>query len=598
MLLNADQQQVVDHDGHSLVVACPGSGKTRVITTKIGALLARHPGARICAVTFTRDASSELKRRAVSEVGEQVFNKQCRVGTFHSLSIKQLRLSNLLGKVASPAEQRAYLKRALALSSPDIPLDIATQMIEKAKTTFGDCPDKSTPLYEAYRGLLERNQVEDLYDVLRRAVELMRTKALPPMPVKFMLVDEFQDTDHVQLAWVMEHVKNGTMVTVVGDDDQSVYGWRGALGYAGMQDFLTQTDGTSITLAINYRCHEEILTAADNLISKNDARVEKRLFAARGKGGRLSSMRYPLRQDEADAAAEMIAKDAIASKKAESFLQSRTVPPGSWAVLSRNRFLLDFLEESLMANGIKYLRSAGESIWNRPPYIFMLGMFKSIQTGATDGVDQALNYALSIRVGQMGAHTTSKELHRQLGSDFYHILDGARLDLDKLEPESAEVIRAFSKRAVGWRNLAREGKFASVIRGVTDWFASFEEKDDRKAFICSIGEVACRLNGTLAQRANALAMPVTGGDAEEEPDGVRLLTMHSSKGLEFKNVWIVGCDVDTIPSPKSDNYEEERRLMYVAMTRAKDNLYFSSIICAEPSPFVLDAGCDPRQLAL
>jgi len=595
MQLNAEQQQVVDHDGHSLVVACPGSGKTRVIISKIGALLARRPGSRICAVTFTRDASAELKRRAVTEIGATTFQKYCRVGTFHSLAIKQLRGSNLLGKVASPGEQRAYLKRALALSSPYITLEIATQMIENAKTTFGDCPDKLTPLYEAYRELLERNKVEDLYDVLRRSVELMRSGTLPPMPVHYMLVDEFQDTDHVQLAWVMEHVKQGTMITVVGDDDQSIYSWRGALGYAGMQDFITQTSGTSITLGVNYRCHEEILSAADRLISKNDARVEKRLFAARGKGGRIVSMRYSLRQDEADAAAETIAKHAVPATKAVSSLQQLTVPPGSWAVLSRNRFLLDFTEEALMVAGIKYRRSASESIWNRPPFVFMLSLFKSIQIGANDGIDQALNHALSIRVGQMAAHTAIKELHSQLGSDFYHILDGAWINLDKLTPEAADVIKGFSKRATGWRNLARDGKFPMVIRGVADWFASFEEKDDKKAFICSIGEVACKVRGTLSQRANALSMPVSSDD-DDEPDGVQLITMHSSKGLEFQNVWIVGCDTDTIPSPKSDNYPEERRLMYVAMTRAKDNLYLSSIISAEPSPFVLDAGCDPRQL--
>lgn len=593
MLLNADQQAAVGHDGHSLVVACPGSGKTRVITIKIGAILKRHPRSRVCAVTFTRDASEELRRRVVSEVGADVFSKRCMVGTFHSLAIKQLRSHNAIGKIISPAEQRAYLKRAMALAAPEMDFEGASQLIEMAKTSFGDHEAKNSPLYEAYCTLLSRNKVEDLYDVLRRSVQLMRSGEVRPINVQFMLVDEFQDTDHVQLAWVMEHVRAGTNVTVVGDDDQSIYGWRGALGYGGMQDFASQTEAKHITLAVNYRCHSEILSAADALISLNDARVPKRLYASRGQGGKVRSLRYADRAAEAEALAQTIQAVAIPIEGPCSALQTLTVPYGDWGVLCRNRFILDLVEEALMGAGIKYRRSASESVWNRPPFVFILSLLRSIQTGATDGIDHALSHALTIRAGHMVAHNTINALHNELGSGFVHLLDATHVAYDDYDSRAAEVVRAFSKRAAGWRQKCHEGKYSMVVRGVTDWFASFEEKEDRRRFITSVGELACKLKGTLVMRANALAARPE-KNPDDEPDGVALFTMHSSKGLEFNNVWIIGCDVDTIPSPKSDNYAEERRLMYVAMTRAKDNLYLSSIITAEPSPFVIDSGYDPR----
>lgn len=593
MQLNADQQAAVGHDGHSLVVACPGSGKTRVITIKIGSLLKRHARSKVCAVTFTRDASEELRRRVVSEIGAETFSRRCMVGTFHSLAIKQLRSHNAIGKIVSPAEQRAYLKRAMALAAPEMDFETAIQLIECAKTSFGDNEAKQSPLYLAYSNLLARNKVEDLYDVLRRSVELMRSGDIKPINVQFMLVDEFQDTDHVQLSWVMEHVKAGTNVTVVGDDDQSIYGWRGALGYGGMQDFASQTDAKQITLAVNYRCHEEILSAADSLISLNDARVPKRLYASRGQGGKVRSLRYADRFAESEALADTIKSVAIPIEGASSALQCLTVPHGDWGVLCRNRFILDLVEEALMAAGIKYRRSASESVWNRPPFVFILSLLRSIQTGANDGIDHALSHALTIRAGHMVAHSTITALHNELGSRFVHLLDDNYVSYDSYDSRAAEVIRAFAKRASGWRQKCHEGKYSMVVRGVTDWFASFEEKEDRRRFITSVGELACKLKGTLVQRANALSSRQE-KDPDEEPDGVALFTMHSSKGLEFNNVWIVGCDVETIPSPKSDNYSEERRLMYVAMTRAKDNLYMSSIITAEPSPFVIDSGYDPR----
>ena len=588
MHLNAEQQQAVEEDGHCLVVACPGSGKTSVITQKISALISRYPASRICAVTFTRDAAAELKRRVASLVGDAVANRRCRIGTFHSLAIKQLRASGQIGKVISPAEQRAYLFRAMNHVDPQMTYEQAAAIIEKAKTTFSDCEEKESALYQTYAEMLSRNKVEDLYDVLRRSVQLMQSGDLPPLPVEYMLVDEFQDTDHIQLAWVMCHVKSGAFVTAVGDDDQSIYGWRGALGYPGMADFAARAPAKIINLSTNYRCRKEILDVADLLISKNEARVPKALFANRSVGGRVVTERYGSRENEAEAVITEALKQATPLKDPNG-LFSYSVEGGVWAVLSRNRFLLDGVELALQEAGLTYFRSAGESMWSRQPFVSMLALMRSVQSGDTDGVDLALNHGISFKVGKAIAKATLDELHKALGSDFSQILDGGEMPYDQLDSEAASVVKTFVACAKGWRNNVRNGRYATTCRGIASWFAKFEDGEDRKELVTKMGEIAAKLSGTLIRRANTLTMQMPDNE-QATPRGVHLYTMHGAKGLEFNNVWIVGADTETIPSPKSVDYAEERRLMYVAMTRAKDNLYLSSAISSKPSPFLADAG--------
>ena len=271
-------------DGHCLVVACPGSGKTRVITTKIGALLKRHPRSRIVAVTFTRESAAELTHRVTEEIGKPLFNAACRIGTFHSLCIRQLRNHNRIGKVAGPGEQVMFVKRAISMASPGMAWEEATGIIERAKGSLDGNEAQETDLYRAYAGLLSKHNVCDLYDVIRDSVRMMRTGEIRPYPAKFLLIDEFQDTDDIQLQWALEHAKAGTNVTVVGRRPEHLrlaWGarlWRYAALYRGHQ-------GEHITLGLNYRCRAEILGAADIVIRHNAARIDKALVAARGPGG-------------------------------------------------------------------------------------------------------------------------------------------------------------------------------------------------------------------------------------------------------------------------------------------------------------------------
>lgn len=599
--LNPEQQAVVDHDGHCLVVACPGSGKTRVIVIKIEHLLATIPKSRVCAVTFTRDAANELKKRLLvsakkrfgHEAAAQIVSRRTRVGTFHSLAIRQLRASGQIGKIASPAEQLAYVHRALAMSEAEIPLEEAVQIIETVKSSRAVVPEEDHPVYQAYASLLKRAQIEDLHDVLRKSLHLMQTGEVPPYPVEYMLVDEFQDTDEIQLAWVLEHVKAGTKVTVVGDDDQSVYSFRHALGYQGMERFREATEARLITLGTNYRCRSEVLSAAGLLIGHNQERIDKSLKAARGPGGSVTSLRFSSRPLEAEAVIEKIWSDVEPYKGDPWFIY--TVSTGKWAVLARSRRTLDCVEQALHARRIRYLRPPSESIWSRQPFVFFISLLRSLQSGEVVGIDQALHFAGL-------AHDHFEMIQEAMQTDLWRLLDGVLPPLDGLPDDAAKTLKKFAGLSTGWRRQVRDGEYNLAILGVSDWFTDRIKGDDERELFKTLTESVGKLSGSLVERVNTLTLPKPenkddGEDDNDSASGVSLMTMHGSKGLEFDNVWIIAAEEGVIPSPKNPVYDEERRLMYVGMTRAKDHLTMTSRVIQSPSPFVIESGYDPRATA-
>ena len=591
MQLNPAQQRAVDCDGHCLVVACPGSGKTRVITIKIGRLLKVYPDCRLLAVTFTRDSANELSRRVIQTIGEPLFRRACRIGTFHALCIRQLRNYGKLGKVATPREQSLFVRRAAAMAEPGMANEEAVAIIERAKGSLDTCPEQKSALYRCYSDLLASHQVSDLYDVVLDSVRLMRSGDIRPYPVRFMLVDEFQDTDPIQYEWVLLHARGGANTTVVGDDDQSIYSFRGSLGVRGMRNFVKDTGAEEITLGSNYRCRSEILSAADRLIRCNVERVEKLLVADRGHGGAILSLRQGARRDEAEAVADAVEEDAIDLGDKANTLFTRTVPDGRWCVLARTRRALDYVERELQIRGIQYYRSPGESFWSRAPYSIMLGLLDSLTSSQTSGLDHAIGHALMATVSKADASDALKKLHSQLGDHFGDIRDGAPINLEGFMANEAQVISELANLVVAWRQQIDAARFAMVIRGVAAWFAKFEMGEENKEIMTSAGETLCRLRGPIQARIQAITGERNKRDVQ--PQGVAILTMHGAKGLEFDHVWIVATEATTIPSSKSPDHEEERRLMYVAMTRAKDTLFMSSILSGHPSPFVIEAGCDP-----
>ena len=351
--LNPQQREVAQLRQHCVAIACPGAGKTKTIATK-AALLLQDSAAMVGAVTFSKDAAIELRERILKAAGDSV-KKRLIAGTFHSLAFKQLKRPGARPlDIASDGDRLGLLIRVMQELGREGKAEDVIPTIEKIKTNFGKCDPNSDDgeLYHAYQDALARNGKIDFQDMLRLAVEGMESGTILPYPFTYLLVDEFQDTDPLQYRWIELHAKAGSIVTVVGDDDQSIYAFREALGYRGMESFIKAFDAKPVVLGSNYRCRSEILAAADLVIRNNVDRIAKTLRAEKGSGGSVLTSRHPDEYEEAMAAVEV--------------LGPRLAKGQSCAILARTNRILDPLEAVCRSYGIKYYRASGPSVLSRP----------------------------------------------------------------------------------------------------------------------------------------------------------------------------------------------------------------------------------------
>lgn len=623
MELSADQNAVVVCDEDCIVLACPGSGKTRVIVKKVARILKDDPGAKVMIVSFTKDSASEIKSRVVKEVGEEAASKIAS-GTFHSISLDQLRRADSSFKptIIGAGQIKQYVQRALnECKITDLTLDDAVALIEEKKMDpeYDAGPDQTGKLFGAYTKLMERNNVIDFADMLSQAVRKMRDGVLPPKDCKYLLTDESQDIDAMQFAWCVEHIKNGAILTAVGDDDQSIYRFRRALGYDGMMRFVEEFEAKPLLLGTNYRCHAEILDAAAKVIQYNTERVKKDLIAARGKGGAVKIWDCKDNKYEAN---------FIIGKILESCEQYQRknpahivhVPPGEWAVLTRNNHNLRVIQMAMQSFGIPHIFS-GKSLWDDRPVCLVLSLLSSLVSGKKDGFDMALHFA-GIDEG------TLTELHKQYGQDFSALFYGSA-KLNQFGEGTAATLKKFIDKVPQWSKALAKERDTLVINGAFDWFIdnlnsnSGEGKNTYakdRASLEAGKEFMCKMNGDLSQRLfkilygdmeteeakkkrekkerekrESKRFGEKEGVEEEGKPGVLLSTLHGSKGLEFKNVWMAQMDDGVIPSEPMDDeeittadYEEERRLFYVGMTRAKDTLHIS--YTKAPSLYIAETG--------
>ena len=301
--LNSEQREAATERGHCLVMACPGSGKTRTLAVKAALLLDSEPLARTCIVTFTKDGASELKRRTIDILdGDAASGNRLIAGTFHGLCYRMLskvRKINLKN-IVSDAEQFHYAERALAeVKIFDVDKHAALSLIEHARSLPHLADARAKLLADVYLDIMRRNGKLDFSDLVIDTIAGLESGAIPPIPAAYMLIDEFQDTDWLQYRWARQHSANGTKITVVGDDDQAIFGWRFAMGYEGMMTFADDHDAHRVVLGHNYRCRSEILDAAGRVIVYNINRVPKTLVAAKGPGGSVGCDEYATIADEA-----------------------------------------------------------------------------------------------------------------------------------------------------------------------------------------------------------------------------------------------------------------------------------------------------------
>lgn len=600
--LNAAQREAVTTPpGHALILAGAGSGKTRVLIHRIGWLLEVEgvPRHGILAVTFTNKAAGELRHRLAQLTGE--LPRGMWVGTFHGLAHRLLRLHWQDAKlpegfqILDSDDQIRLLKRLIAAMELDdtrFPPRQAAWFINSHKDE-GKRPRHLQPqdpvsatfvrIYEEYQAACERSGLVDFAELLLRAHELwlQQPALLEHYRERFrhLLVDEFQDTNRIQYAFIRLLAGDTGKAFVVGDDDQAIYGWRGAR-VENVQQFLRDFPGaTTYRLEQNYRSTGTILSAANAVIDNNPDRLGKQLWTEGADGEPIQLYAAYNEVDEARFVVERV-RDWIA--KGGSAIDC--------AILYRSNAQSRAFEEALIGEQLPYRIYGGLRFFERAEIKDALAYLRLLANRADDA---AFERAVNTPARGIGQRTVEvlRQLARQRNAPLWECALQVQLD-STLQARARNALRGFleliERLDAETRELPLSGKIDHVIArsGLrahyqaesTGALDSKVENLDELVSVASrftAGEDAVAMPELVAFLSYA-ALEAGEGQSEQGEDGVQLMTLHAAKGLEFPLVFLVGMEEGIFPSRRSmeesGRVDEERRLAYVGITRAREQL--------------------------
>ncbi len=607
--LNTAQREAVGTvEGPLLVLAGAGTGKTRVITTRIAHLIARGaPPASILAMTFTNKAAGEMRERVAALVGEAA--RQMTVGTFHAFCARVLRehapvlglprkfticdSSDQLAAVKSAMRELRVHETAMHPSAVHARISLGKNRMETPEAFLaagdGSRDQLVGSVWQRYLEFLSRTRSLDFDDLLLETVRLLRdhepVREHYRQRYRHVLVDEYQDTNHPQYEIVRLIGGEHRNVCVVGDDDQSIYGWRGAdirkiLGFH--HDF---PGAKVVRLQTNYRSTKPILDAANAVIRHNASRHEKALTSARGEGEPVRFLRL---KDETSEAAFVV-------EQMRKLLRVEEATPRDFAILCRTQVQFRPFEAELRANGVPYVVVGGMSFFDRKEVRDVVAFLKLAVNPRDEtsllriintpprgvgkaSIDRVLAFATERGITAAEAFDQAGEiegLSPQSVAGYQalrQVIDGAGL-ADAGRDLVARLERFLE--AVGYRDevtrlyadpMTREARWAGVLEVL-----NFAENHVRRS-----GQPS--LHGFLEE----LTLQGDDGPGEERKDvrdnAVTLMTLHAAKGLEFPHVFLVGLEEGILPHARAvaeNGIEEERRLAYVGITRAMTTLTMS-----------------------
>ncbi|MGV3345758.1 DNA helicase Rep [Enterobacteriaceae bacterium LUAb1] len=632
MRLNASQQHAVDFvTGPCLVLAGAGSGKTRVITTKIAHLIRQcgYQARHIAAVTFTNKAAREMKERVAQTLGRQEA-RGLMIATFHTLGLEIIKREYQAMEIKSSfslfddTDQLALLKE-LTESWQENDKEQLQQLIamisgwkndlmtpEMAAARAKSARDRQfAHCYQQYASYLKSCNVLDFDDLILLPTLLLQRNAAVrerwQQRIRYLLVDEYQDTNTSQYELVKLLVGARARFTVVGDDDQSIYSWRGARPQNLM---LLQQDFPAlqvIKLEQNYRSTSRILKAANILIANNPHVFEKKLFSELGYGTELKVITANHEDHEAErVVGELIAHHFINKTQYQDY-----------AILYRGNHQSRIFEKMLMHNRIPYRISGGTSFFSRPEIKDLLAYLR-VLTNADD--DSAFLRIVNIPRREIGPATLQK-----LGdwaTQRHKSLFVASFDMGLEQRLTGRGLNALQQFTIWLREIAELAEREPVnavrylIRGIDYESWLYETSPSARAAEMRMKNVNMlfqwmteMLEGSDIDEPMTLTQVVTRftlrdmlerSENNEDLDQVQLMTLHASKGLEFPYVYLVGVEEGLLPHQSSideDNVEEERRLAYVGITRARRELTFTlcrerrqygELVRPEPSRFLLE----------
>ena len=633
MKLNPQQQQAVEYvSGPCLVLAGAGSGKTRVIINKIAHLIGKcgYLPKQIAAVTFTNKAAREMKERVAHSIGKES-SKGLIVSTFHTLGFDIIKREyKHLGFKANMTlfdehDQMALLKELTAdllqedkellrtlinrisnwkndLCSPQQAMALAR---DKQEQTFAHCYDRYNKQLRAYNAL-------DFDDLIMLPTLLFKQNAEVRSKwqekIRYLLVDEYQDTNTSQYELIKLLVGERARFTVVGDDDQSIYSWRGAQP----QNMVRLRDDFPalrvIKLEQNYRSSQRILHCANILIDNNDHVFDKKLFSNLGEGEKLQIIEAKNEEHEAErVVGELIAHRFIAKTHYRDY-----------AILYRGNHQSRLLEKILMQNRIPYKISGGTSFFSRAEIKDMMAYLRLV---VNQDDDAAFLRIVNTPKREIGTATLEKlgSLAQEKHVSLFETIFAFEL-IQRVTPKAYDALQKFARWIVELNDEIQRSEPERAVRSMLaslhyeeylyEYATSSKAAEMQSKNVATLFDwVADMLKGDEFNEPMNLNQIVTRltlrdmlerGEEEDDSDQVQLMTLHASKGLEFPHVFLIGMEEGILPHQTSideDNVEEERRLAYVGITRAQQNLWFSlckerrqfgELIRPEPSRFLLE----------
>ncbi|MBS3812550.1 UvrD-helicase domain-containing protein [Candidatus Bipolaricaulota bacterium] len=610
--LNPEQSEAVQHfEGPLLVLSGAGSGKTRVITYRVGYLISHHGVApdRILGLTFTNKAADEMKERLTEILPhDKPTGRGPWMGTFHSLGANFLREYvevldrgyNRYFTIYDQGDQKKAVKetmKGLDISTDEFNPGMIASMINEAKNELigpeeyrgersGKVDDYMLQIvdrvYRNYQENLREWNGMDFADLLRLTVKLLELEDPGIQSWKnrfeFLLVDEYQDTNHAQYVLARELARPGDNLCVVGDDDQAIFGWRGA-DVSNILEFEEDyPDAVVINLSKNYRSRRPILRAANSLISNNRLRKSKEMEPLRDEGESIMVYHAGDETDEAEFLVEEI-----------KHLKGEGVRLGEIAILYRVNPLSRKIEEKLVKRGVPYEIVRGTRFYERKEIKDVLAYLRVITNPDDDlSLSRIFNYP------RRGLGAKTEERVRACADSEGVSTWEALTDLEncpELTSRQVSSLEGFVDLIEGYidrkedgydpvqltRDLVMDIGFFEQLESDYDVSSAEDRKNNVRELVGQIQEADLD-EDSLEEFLEDVALESDVDDFEDRGDRVSLLTLHSAKGLEFKYVFIVAFEDGILPHRRSveeNSLEEERRLCYVGLTRAKERVFLS-----------------------
>ncbi len=611
MECNKEQKEAIMHrDGPAMVLAGPGAGKTYVITNRVKALIDEYgvKPEQILVVTFSKAAAVEMKERFEMLTGGR--RLPVRFGTFHSVFFQILRLAYHyeVKDIATPALKYRFLEETFNETGYEVDdkkeflSDIEKEISRvKGEGIEIDCYFSSAcsaeifqKMYRGYQEKLQRHRCLDFDDMVVYTYQLLKEREdirrRWQAQFRYLLIDEFQDINRLQYETVCMLAEPENNLFIVGDDDQSIYGFRGAKPGIMLSFPKRFPDTKQIVLGVNYRCSDEIMKAAERLIGKNNERYEKHIVANKGKEQPVHMKKCENLPDEAEkivAQIQMYQKEGIAYQE--------------MAVLFRTNMQMRLLAGKLMEHGVPF------TMRENLPNLFDTWMAKDIMCYLQLALgnrsrEKFLKIAnRPVRYLSRTAFTESEVSFDKLRA-YYAVKNqewmeeriwNFEYDLKNLASLSPYAAIHFIRKGIGYDEFLKTYADERNVNA-DDWFDVLDEMQEMARDKKSIPEFLSFVEN-YGDTLEEIRQEQKKQQVKEEP-GVSLMTMHASKGLEFPVVFVPTLNEDIVPYRKAvqeGNLEEERRMLYVAMTRAKTYLHLSFVKErfhkeAEPSPFLYE----------